>query len=151
MAIKVAVDAFKFRQKCVNIQHVIKRQCLPTVYIWWWNRHYAFFEFVQLQSSKGLNTSWQISKRFQTSVIVHSNYYCLRPHSWTAILAVIVNTVFAINLHSKVKWHIFSVRQNWLYMAKKHGVLKRNPFWKFKQLQSVWKSHTQHNTAFTTF
>jgi len=91
----------KQRQKCVNIQHVIKRQCLPTVYIGWWNRHYAFFEFVQLQSSKGLNTSRQTSKRFQTCVIVHSNYCCSRLHSWTAILAILV---FTINLHYKVQF-----------------------------------------------
>jgi len=32
MAMKVAVDAFKFRQKCVNILHVIKRQCLPKAF-----------------------------------------------------------------------------------------------------------------------
>ena len=33
----------KRRRRCVNIQKVIKRQCLPTVFIGLRNRHYALF------------------------------------------------------------------------------------------------------------
>jgi len=70
-------------------------------------------ELVQLQSFKELNIM-AISHRFQRCVSVHSKYCCLTPHSWTAILAVIANTIFTVSLHSKVQ---FAPHLPW---AKRH-------------------------------